>query len=81
MKFPNKRLNGGVFEDFIEVDTEGGIIKVSSLERQIAFKRYYLKSDKDIEDARHIELVFKENINKEKIKKCKELIEFEDGKA
>lgn len=59
VKFARKPLDLASFDNFIEVETEGGIIKISSLERQIAFKKYYLKSDKDLEDAQHIEEVFK----------------------
>ncbi len=79
VKFHKKRLDNEVFTDFVTVETEEGPIKISSLERQIAFKRYYLKSDKDLEDAQHVEEVFKGKINKEKIKKYKQLIELEDG--
>lgn len=59
--------------------TVAGTLNISSLERQIAFKRYFLKSDKDLEDARHIENVFREHLKKEKIKKYKALIEQEHG--
>jgi hypothetical protein len=41
----------------------------------MAFKRYYLESEKDIEDAVHIEEVFKEKIDYEKINKLKEIID------
>ena len=51
-----------------------GNVCISSLERQIAFKKYYLKSDKDIEDAKHIGSLFKENIDMEKINKYKKLL-------
>src|SRR3989344_1356122 len=43
--------------------------------KHIAFKRYFLSSDKDIEDALHIEELFKEYIDTEKIKNIKKLIE------
>ena len=79
VKFPKTRLDLDAFADFIEVETEEGIIKISSLEKQIAFKKYYLGSDKDLEDARHLEEFFKEHLDKEKIKKYKELIREEYG--
>ncbi len=81
VKFTKRRLDEEVFTDFIEVETEEGIIKISSLERQIAFKRYFLKSDKDFEDAKHIEDLFKEHLNYEKIKRYKELIELNHEKT
>jgi len=81
IKFAKKRLAIGSFEDRINVITKGGKIKISSLERQIAFKRYYLKSDKDLEDAKHIEEVFKNNIDHKKINIYKNLIMKEYEKA
>ena len=54
-----------------------GKLKLSSLEQQIAYKRYCLKSDKDIEDAAHLEKVFKDKINKEEIEKYKALMKHE----
>ena len=74
VKFPKNKIDEGTFNDCIKVTLNGGEIKISSLERQIAFKRYYLKSDKDIEDALHIEEIFKEKIDGEKINKLKEMI-------
>jgi len=75
VKFAKKALDLESFKDNITVKTKIGEIKISSLERQIAFKRYYLKSDKDIEDAEHIEELFKGKLNKDLIKKYKRLIE------
>ncbi|MBU0957734.1 MAG: hypothetical protein KKF56_02890 [Nanoarchaeota archaeon] len=75
VKFPKRQIDEGTFEDFITVILSQGKIKISSLERQIAFKRYYLKSDKDIEDAVHIEELFKEDIDYDKINKLKQIVE------
>ena len=80
VKFAKKMLDTLVFADPITVETEGGAIKISSLERQIAFKRYYLKSDKDLEDAQFIQEIFKKNIDLKKIEDYKHLIEKEYGK-
>jgi len=74
VKFAKKPLDKASFEDRIIVATQLGNVYISSLERQIAFKKYYLKSDKDIEDAEHIESLFKDNIDKEKINKYKKLL-------
>ena len=51
----------------------------SPIEYQIAYKRIILKGDKDFEDARHLEIVFK-NLNKEKIENYSKLVmkEFKD---
>lgn len=74
VKFAKRILDLEVFNDFIRVQTREGTINISSLERQIAFKKYYLGSDKDLEDARHISETFKDQISLEKIKKYKEFI-------
>lgn len=67
VKFAKKRLSLEALKDTLTVTTKLGKIKISSIERQIAFKRYFLKSQKDLEDATHIEELFKEHINREKI--------------
>src|SRR3989344_9098572 len=59
IKLAKTFLDKESFKDLITVKTWLGDLKISSLERQIAFKKYYLKSDKDLEDARHIERLFK----------------------
>ncbi|MBU1199482.1 MAG: nucleotidyltransferase [Nanoarchaeota archaeon] len=75
VKFAIKPLDLESFNDRITVKISAGELKISSLERQIAFKRYYLKSDKDIEDALHIEEVFKGKINKGLVLEYRKLIE------
>jgi hypothetical protein len=74
VKFPKDELDEDVFNDFISVKLPVGELKISSLERHIAFKRYFLGDDKDNEDALHVEELFKEDIDYEKIKKLKGLI-------
>ncbi len=69
------KKNDDPFEDSINVIlSTGEALKISSLERQIAFKRYYLSSDKDMEDALHVEEIFKEKIDYNKINKFKDFI-------
>ena len=79
VKFPKREIDKETFGDFITVTlTDRNInkkIKISSLERHIAFKRYYLKSDKDIEDSYHIEELFKGEIDYSKVNKLKEIID------
>ena len=74
VKFPKDSLDKETFNDFITIILPEGKLKVSSLERHIAFKRYYLSSDKDIEDALHIEELFGDKINHDKVNKLKTLI-------
>jgi hypothetical protein len=75
VKFPKADLDKETFKDFITVSLREGKIKISSLERQIAFKRYLLKSEKDMEDALHIEELFKDQLDYEKINNLKKTIE------
>ncbi|PIO07146.1 hypothetical protein COU59_03755 [Candidatus Pacearchaeota archaeon CG10_big_fil_rev_8_21_14_0_10_34_12] len=74
VKFPKDYLDRSSFEDKIEVVIKNKILFISSLERHIAFKEEYLGSDKDFEDAKHIEELFREKIDKSKVNKLKELI-------
>lgn len=75
VKFPKRDVDRETFNDFITVILPSGKLKISSLERQIAFKMYYLKSEKDIEDALHIEELFKNQLDYGKINKLKNIIE------
>jgi len=79
IKFPKTRLDEETFEDSVTVVLKKGKIKISSLERQVAFKRYFLKSDKDVEDAIHIEELFKDKLDYGKINKLKERIKGEEN--
>lgn len=63
IKFPKRKIDEETFQDFIIVELESNNLKISSLERQIAFKKYYLSSEKDIEDAVHLEVLFKEKLD------------------
>lgn len=74
IKFPKKEIDEQTFSDFITVILPEGKLKISSLERQIAFKQEYLKSDRDLEDASHIEELFKDKLDYNKINKFKEII-------
>ena len=49
-------------------------IYFSSIEMNIAFKEELLKSDKDIEDARHLRIVYSEDLDEGEIIKIKNMI-------
>lgn len=49
-------------------------IYFSSIEINIAFKEEYLKTDKDIEDAKHLRIVYKEQIDEKEIERVKKEI-------
>ncbi len=74
VKFPKDKLDEDAFDDSINVILLKGKIIISCLERNIAFKRYFLKSDKDNEDASHLEELFRDKLDYGKINKIKELI-------
>jgi hypothetical protein len=61
----------------IKVHFSDQTILFGPIESQIAYKRYISKSEKDLEDARHLEIVF-EGIDKERIKYFKRLFESEE---
>ena len=81
VKFARKMLDRESFNDTLTVITAIGQVKISSLERQIAFKRYFLKSDKDLEDASYIEKIFKGQIDNKRFYGYKRMIENEMAKA
>lgn len=47
----------------------------SSIEMNIAFKEELLKSEKDMEDARHLRIVYEGKTDEKEIKKIKEMIQ------
>ena len=46
----------------------------SSVEMNIAFKEKLLKSDKDMEDARHLRIIYSESLDEDEIEKIKVMI-------
>lgn len=75
MKFPKNSLDIRTLRENMTVLMPFGRLITSEIEQQIAFKRYALKSDKDMEDARHLENIFKEHIDKGKIARYRKLVE------
>lgn len=74
VKFPKRDVDRETFNDFVTVKLGDEKLKISSLERQIAFKKYFLGSDKDVEDALHIEKTFKDKINYNEIERLNKII-------
>lgn len=75
VKFPKDVLDEDAFNKTIKVKINNKELIISSLERQIAFKKYYLCSDKDIEDAKYIEKLFEKDIDLNKVEEIKKRIE------
>lgn len=78
VKFARKKTAKSALEKPITVVLKNGVLRISPLEQQIAFKRYFLKTPKDIEDAEHMEEVFKEHLDNKKINEYRRLIEDEE---
>jgi tRNA U34 5-carboxymethylaminomethyl modifying enzyme MnmG/GidA len=68
-------LDNYSFNNKLKVIIGKNTLFISDLEMQIAYKKYLLKSDKDIEDAMHLEGLFKEKLDYAKINKLKEIIQ------
>ena len=46
----------------------------SSINMNIAFKEEYLKSDKDLEDAKHLRIIYSEKVDEKEISKIKNML-------
>jgi len=68
VKFPKRELDQYTLENRLEVILNGKPLYISNLELQIAFK-LYLGSEKDLEDALHLWLLFKGHLDSEKLKR------------
>ena len=65
----NFQLNSRVKIPFTELN-----VYFPKIEEAIAFKEEYLKSEKDLEDARHLRIIYEEKLDEEYIKEFKERI-------
>ena len=74
LKFAKKFIDNLSIKNRIKVVLGKNILFVSPIEMQIAYKEMILKSPKDMEDALHLREVFKDNLEREKIKYYEELI-------
>jgi len=74
IKFAKDIIQKQVIEDNITVKIGNKELNISPLELQIAFKEKILRSDKDKEDARHLELMFKGNLDLEKLKRYRQML-------
>lgn len=74
IKFPKDELDEEQLKERIKLPLTGMNIYFSSIESNIAFKEELLKSDKDIEDARHLRIIYEGEVNEEKIERIKDKI-------
>jgi hypothetical protein len=74
-KFVKNSLEENVIKTSLDVIMSSGRIKISNIELQIAYKEKVLKSDKDLEDAKHLEMVFKDRMNNKLLEKYRKMLE------
>ncbi|MDP3728601.1 MAG: hypothetical protein Q8R18_04070 [bacterium] len=74
IKFAKDKLDNIQLQTREKLPLTGLDIWFSSVAMNIAFKEEYLKSDKDMEDAKHLRLVYSEKITEKEITKIKKLI-------
>lgn len=72
IKFIKDKLDELSLKEKIKVITEKGELMISDIPLQVAYKKFVLKSQKDLEDARHLQELF--GIQEEKIRKYKLLL-------
>ncbi|MEK6813040.1 MAG: hypothetical protein AABX86_02925 [Nanoarchaeota archaeon] len=75
VKFPRTLGEKESFQDTIKIHLSQNDIVLCSLESHVAFKKYFLQSEKDIEDAAYVEELFKNQLDEHKINKYRQLIE------
>ncbi len=75
LKFKKDKLDDYQFETKTKLKLTNLDIWFSSPEMNIAYKENYLKSQKNIEDAKHLRLVYEDIIDENEIEKIKKMIE------
>jgi len=78
--FAKDELDEWQLKERQKIEFTGLDIWFSSVEFNIAFKEELLKSDKDMEDARHLRHIFNGKFSEEKINKIKSMIDLLRGK-
>jgi len=74
MKFVQDKLDDYQLKTKKKLSLTGLDLYFSSVEMNIAFKEEYLKSEKDLEDARHLRRVYARDIDEEEIKKIRKML-------
>ena len=74
VKFAKDRLDLYQLNQRIKLPLTGLNVWFSNVNINIAFKEELLKSPKDLEDARHLRIVFKEMVNEREITEVKKMI-------
>lgn len=74
IKFAKDELDLEQLKTRTKLPLTGLDIYFSSIEDNIAFKEEWLKSDKDMEDAKHLRIIYEDSIDENKINNIKEKI-------
>ncbi len=74
IKFPKDELDEEQIKNRTKLPLTGIGVYFSTIDSNIAFKEEYLGSNKDIEDARHLRIIYKDKIDENKINAIKEKI-------
>jgi len=74
LKFAKDYLDQYQLENRKKIKFTGIDVYFSSVESCIAFKEEFLKSEKDLSDAKHLRIVYSEDINENEIRKIKNMI-------
>ena len=71
IKFSKDKLDEEQLETRQKLEFTGLNVYFSSIESNIAFKEELLKAEKDLEDARHLRIIYEGKIDEDKINKIK----------
>ena len=74
IKFAKDFLDEYQIKNRVKLKLTGLDVWFSNINVNVAFKEELLKSSKDLEDARHLRIVYEEQINEEEINNIKRLI-------
>ncbi|MEK6860127.1 MAG: hypothetical protein AABX54_04920 [Nanoarchaeota archaeon] len=74
IKFAKDSLDEFQLKTRKKLELTGLDVYFSSIEMNIAFKEELLKSDKDMEDAKHLRVIYKDSINENEINEIKKQI-------
>tara|TARA_Y100000034_G_C6878327_1_gene402062 strand:+ start:469 stop:1026 length:558 start_codon:yes stop_codon:yes gene_type:complete len=74
IKFVKDPLDKYQLDTRVKLELTGLDVWFSNINVNIAFKEELLKSPKDLEDSRHLRIVYSELVNKEEINNVKEMI-------
>ena len=74
VKLAKDELDDFQIKTRIKLPLSGLDIWFSSIEMNVAFKEELLKSDKDLEDAKHLRIIYKNDIDEDEINKIKSKI-------